>query len=408
MKRSRNIGMLTIWKIPGFLKLIYSFLMTTDIFETKDNTSIYFTLREICTTSKQLAYHCDSLLVSHIKSLESLEKWAHFMPKLQSITFPNPASVISFTSFSHLRTIQFYDNGNIEYNNNICFNKWNCPLLTHLEIFSTCLTEFSMEQIAIYFPLLKKLRVLISLHPNFRIENFLKLQKLSLNIIKLGKNLENLHIHNLPQLTKLNIGYGLFDSLEVSMTPNLQKISSKHGYWIKFIEFHDDVPLLDYVHFGYEEIHSLSLVNTHMDWKNVKHLHFCPSIIWDDILSQLVSLETLDVTQSIHEPIIPWSKLRHLTIVKWRWPSFDVLSSIASSHLKHFYLQWNHKNPIFDFSGLLKFPNLEKITLISHDGKYVNFESILQLPRHIRIKLKMRDLTEYVINNLSNKCIKFF
>jgi hypothetical protein len=410
MKRPRNSGVLTIWQIPGLLTLIYSFLIAKrDVFETKDNTFIYldngepsslqisrdrdyFTLREICKTCQQLAHYCDGFLNPHIKSLENLEKWAHFMPKLQSIIFPNPTSVVSFISFSHLRTLQFYDNGNIDYDANICFNKWNCPLLTHLEMFSTCLTEFSMEQIALHFPILQKLRVIISLHSNFKIENFPNLQKLSLGIIVPDRN-QHLHIHNLPILTKLNIGYGLFDSLKFSMTPNLQKISSIHGFNIKCIAFDDDVPLLNDVHFGYDkqlQMNSLSYVN----WKNVKHLHFCPSVVWDDILSRLVSLETLDVTQSIYEPNIQWSKLHNLTSVKWRWPSFDVLSLIASSHLKHFYLEWKDEHPIFDFSGLLKFPNLEKITLVSYDGKYVNFESILQLPKHVKINLNMRNLTE--------------
>jgi hypothetical protein len=274
---------------------------------------------------------------------------------------------------------------------------WNCPLLEHLEIFSTIVTELGMKELSLHFQKLTYLSAVIESTMVFTISDFPKLQTLLLHVSEnyedRSKNTIQLRICNIPNLSELDICDGSIASLELSMTPNLKQITTTNGFDMKSVIFHDDVPLLDDVNFGYDE---LSITNgSHVNWKNMKHLNFVYSNGWSNIVSELVSLKTLEITQSTDEPNVPWSKLSNLTTVVWTWPSFNILSHITCVNLKDFQLQWDDDdNFILDFGQFLHFAHLEHITLSTTSGKYVNFEAILQLPKHVKFLCMMDNLTE--------------
>jgi hypothetical protein len=187
-----------------------------------------------------------------------------------------------------------------------------------------------------------------------------------------------------------------------------------NGFYMRSVIFRDDVPLLEYVNFGYDEVSIMGHTNSikmrsHVNWENMKHLAFFYSNSWENITSQLKLVETLHITQEIDEPCIMWSNLVNLTNVEWTWPTFDVLSHMHCLNLKHFQLQWDIGNPIFDFKTFSKFPNLLSVTLVTTDGRYVNFDAILQLPKQLKFVFLMNSLTEaeeLIIEQRNAMCLK--
>jgi hypothetical protein len=363
--------------------------------QNDENISIYFKLREVCKQCKRWADQCDSFLSPNIKSWENLEKWTLLVPKLQVMTIPNQTFEISL---SHLRSLCIHDKQLISgvFAPNV--KLWNCPLLEHLEIFSTMVTECGMKEISHKFPKLIYLHVTIELKICFKISDFPSLETLSLSVDDYDEFNTSIQICNIPNLTTLDICDGSIASLEMRMVPNVRKITTMNGYYLQSVVFHDDVPLLEDANFGLEDANfGYAIIEpnqTHVNWENMKHLTFVYSHDWKNIVSQLSLLETLGITQGTDEPNIVWTKLPNLTNVEWHWPTWNILSHMSCVNLKHFHLQWDIDNPIFDFIDLLKFPNLLSVTLVTTNGKYNNLEAILKLPKNIEFIWMMDNLTE--------------
>jgi hypothetical protein len=385
--------LLSIWQIPGLLPLIYSFVFKNpDYFETGHksvNVTDYFAFREICKTSKTLANQLISFISVRMESLEDLEKIGKMIPRLQLAIISNDVFLLCTRNpFLHVRGLCISSDNSIDLN--VWNNCWNCASLKHLELHAS-VTESMMHSISIAFPNLVYLYILMDSQAIFKICHFPKLQTLQLTPGFRNDSMQ-LEIFDIPYLEKLELYEGEIDSLTIAHLPNLKHISSLSCI-IKSVVFQDDVSFLTHVNFNYTplSIHG----DMHVNWKNVKYLGIIYSYVWDNILPQLKLLETLIIQEEIikEQPNVPWSNLKNLTHLEWRFPSFNLFENISCvNSLQFFTLRWRD-DFVLDCAQLLKFPNILKIKLVSQYDKYVNFEALLHLPIHVEVICNMPKLT---------------
>jgi hypothetical protein len=392
-----NLGLLKSFEARGILEEVYSFLM--DPHNPFSTTDYYFSIfRMICKTTKTWSNRLSWFINPVIRSEANAKKWHAMVPNLRHLQLKR---TIFHLEFLHLRSLTI-DNEVIITATSI--KSWNCPLLEYLDS-KIAITNSEIRLFSVKFPKLKR----FSMRPKCNwydgndviINGFEYLETLIIRS-KFQTPLR-VHISNMPNLIDFKITNGLIGELNFRKTPNLKSISYSYvsfnlGLFDKLI-FHDPVPLLEclaleemrYAHHCFTEIDPKNNVS----WEKVKKLQFVYTKKTEQICSRLKAIEHLEIDEL--EPLnINWSKLIHLTHLGWKFPTFDLLSSIMviKQNITSLTIQWNHTF-IMDFAMLLHFPNLKDVTMITTNGQYVHFKALFQLPK---LKTLCCDMT-----NLSTK-----
>ncbi len=357
------IGIIKIFQMPGFVKLIYSFVMKNN-YNCKLNQRLFFNLRHVCKESRILANDLVTFLDPTIGSLHDLNFWTSHVPNLRSISdIPFFWSI----SFPNLRDLSFQFNEQPQNLNVIDVYYWNCPLLKSLYI-KAITSQSVVHAIAKQFVNLTSLYAFISSCNSYLgIFNFFKLETLNL---KLLNNMTEVQISSLPNLKNCIIRKSNIKSLifqhDLSNLTNLQLKGN-----IENVIFHYPIALQTISCLGSYVINFDPHDN--VKWENIQTCQFIYSDCWAKNLVKLKSVVKLSI---VGPPA-----------------DFFNLISCLQNTLQDIDINWSKDDYILDFQLLVGFVNIEKIHLFSTNGKYTHFEDVFQIP-------KLQVFTFYIDNLL--------
>jgi hypothetical protein len=342
----------------------------------------FLKFRTICKCTKLWSHRLSFLVNPCVQSQNNANNWKIMLPNLRFIEL---TTTKLFVSFPYLRELTIYKETMLD---SIALNYWNLPLLTHLTISETLTTNLGIRKIALQFPKLQLLCTSLLCNTDVVISDFPSL--LTLILSSRFKNPFRIHISNMPNLLNFKMTDGLIDELHFRATPKITRISVFSAICGKLI-IHDSLPFLEFLHLGRCNLVEFDL-NACITWENIKTLQCVYNSKCENMFSQLEKIVHLDISE---QDGCPWSKLIYLTHLQWKWPSFDLLSSlmVLRKNITFLTIQWG-SNFIMDFAMLLKFPNLEEVTMLTTVGKYVQFESLFQVPKLHTLRCLMANLSD--------------